>query len=154
MHTRKDTKNYVDGKKTVKVTVKEEEKPFSYRNPEGDIKQIDMKTPGTYNMMDASRAPVESGSVLEAYTRKAKPSYQVEKVEAPKVVTSTLFGAFNRVASGGTGSAVLGDPSKYPRPRKTLILYEYEGSPFWYVSWCGQKPKPQPRSRWCVFMIY
>ena len=70
-----------------------------------------------------------SGSVQDALSNRLKGSGSQEKVEAPKV-----FGAGLKIAqavtgvSGGTG--VLPDLNKCKRPSKTLILYEYEGSPF------------------------
>lgn len=123
-----DTKNYVDGKKTVKVTVPEAKKRGNSRNDEV------FSTTGTYNMADPSRAPVMSGSVSDYKTNKASPKLKGEVIEAPKVnFFSSLTGSFTQAARAGAGAEVLGDSSKWSRPKKTLILYEYEGSAYWYV---------------------
>ena len=129
-HAVQDTKNYVDGKKTVKVAVKEETQ--SWRKAGTEKRTFggeDGYGTGTYNMMDDTRAPVNSGSYQEALFKKKRNSVVQEKVEAPKV-----FGAGLKVAQavGGVsgGAGVLPDINKYKRPSKTLILYEYEGSPY------------------------
>ena len=128
-----DTKNYVDGKKTVKVVVKEKTVDGglgSYRDRERD--RGSYETTGTYNMMDSSRAPVVSGSVQDALFKnkgKAGPSGQA-KVEAPKVGLLGNTGMKVAQAVQGGGAGVLADINKYKRPSKTLLLYEYEGSPF------------------------
>jgi hypothetical protein len=121
-----DTKNYVDGKKTVKVTVKEDKKRGNSRNDEV------FSTTGSYNMADPSRAPVMSGSVSDANTKQMSSKFKGEVIEAPKVnFLSSLTGSFAQVARKGAGAEVLSDPSKWSRPKKTLILYEYEGSAYW-----------------------
>lgn len=124
-----DTKNYVDGKKTVVVVVpekKEERKRGNTRYNEV------FETTGSYNMADPSRAPVMSGSVTDANQKQVKSGLKGEVIEAPKVnFFSSLTGSFQQAARGSAGAAVLGDPSKWKRPKKTLILYEYEGSAYW-----------------------
>jgi glutathione S-transferase len=123
-----DTKNYVDGKKTVKVTVPEAKKRGNTRNDEV------FTTTGSYNMADPSRAPVMSGSVSDYKTSKSSPKLKGEIIEAPKVnFFSSLTGSFTQAARAGAGAEVIGDSSKWARPKKTLILYEYEGSAYWYV---------------------
>lgn len=85
-------------------------------------------------MADPSRAPVMSGSVADYKTSKAAPKFKGEVIEAPKVnFFSSLTGSFNQAARAGAGAEVIGDSSKWARPKKTLILYEYEGSAYWYV---------------------
>ena len=108
----------------------------SYRNPTGGKLEpfggLEAKS-GTYNMMDETRAPVESGSVMDAlYKKSALGNKSNALVEAPKVssVGVKFAQAFSNVG-GSSGVSVLGDPSKWKRPKKTLVLFEYEGSPFW-----------------------
>ena len=127
-----DTKNYVDGKKTIKVVVKERSVDGglgSYRDRDRD--RGSYESTGTYNMMDASRAPVVSGSVTDAMSKSKKggPSGQAI-VEAPKVGLMGNAGMKVAQAVQGGGAGVLADINKYKRPSKTLLLYEYEGSPF------------------------
>ena len=118
---KQDTKNYVDGKKTVKVVVKEAKKRGNSRY-EGEF-----ETEGTYNMADPSRAPVMNGE-----TQGKKSALKGEVIEAPKVnFLSAITGSFQQAARGNAGATVLGDPSKWSRPKKMLILYEYEGSAYW-----------------------
>lgn len=119
-----DTKNYVDGKKTVKVTVKEERKRGDTRNDEV------FSTTGSYNMADPSRAPVMNGDVVNKGKSSVKQKGEI--IEAPKVnFFSSLTGSLTQATRAGAGGQVIGDSSKWARPKKTLILYEYEGSAFW-----------------------
>ena len=92
----------------------------------------EFETTGSYNMADPSRAPVMSGSVTDANSNKVKGGLKGEVIEAPKVnFFSSLTGSFQQAARGNAGATVIGDPSKWKRPKKTLILYEYEGSAYW-----------------------
>lgn len=43
-------------------------------------------------------------------------------------LTRSRGSSLNMIFGGGGGGKVLGDPSTYPRPKKTLILWEYESS--------------------------
>lgn len=90
------------------------------------------ETTGSYNMADASRAPVMSGSVSDANSKRISGTVKGEVIEAPKVnFFSTLTGSFTQATKGNAGATVIGDSSKWARPKKMLILYEYEGSAYW-----------------------
>lgn len=83
-------------------------------------------------MADPSRAPVMSGSVTDANTKKLSSSFKGEVIEAPKVnFFSSFTDSFAQAARKSAGAEVISDPSKWSRPKKTLILYEYEGSAYW-----------------------
>ena len=77
-----------------------------------------------------------SGSVQDALSKRLKGAGTQEKVEAPK-----FFGAGLKLAQAVTGvsggAGVLPDLNKCKRPSKTLVLYEYEGSPFCKKVTCG-----------------
>lgn len=108
----------------MKVTVKEEKKRGDTRNNEV------FSTTGSYNMADPSRAPVMNGDVVNK--KKSSEKQKGEIIEAPKVnFFSSLTGSLTQATRASAGAQVLGDPSKWSRPKKTLILYEYEGSAFW-----------------------
>lgn len=106
--------------------MKEDKKRGNTRNDEV------FSTTGSYNMADPSRAPVMSGSVTDANTKKMSSSFKGEVIEAPKVnFFSSLTDSFAQAARKSAGAEVISDPSKWSRPKKTLILYEYEGSAYW-----------------------
>jgi hypothetical protein len=122
-----DTKNYVEGKPMVKITVKDKVKRANSRN-EGVF-----ETEGRYNEADPSRAPIMSGERQEALDKNFKKgkAREVVAVDEEKVsFTDKLSGFFAQKKRGSGGGVVIGDPSKWKRPKKVLILYEYEGSPY------------------------
>ena len=76
--------------------------------------------------------------LLILHTSDVRTKQNVNNLNNVLVLTEVLhlyifipLGSFQQAARGNAGATVLGDPSKWSRPKKTLILYEYEGSAYW-----------------------
>mmetsp|Transcript_453 Transcript_453/g.657 ORF Transcript_453/g.657 Transcript_453/m.657 type:complete len:371 (+) Transcript_453:509-1621(+) len=111
---------YADTKETLKTVKVETKTGTRVRNDVETIQKQNRKV-GTYNVVDESTVPkiVDMKLIQEKVLKPVKKPANFVAPTPKKATTINL----------GTGISVLPDINKYPRPKKPIILYEYEASP-------------------------
>lgn len=109
-----------EAKKEVKVSTISKEETEKMQKARG--KTVDLKQ-GTFQSMDPKAAPkVMSMAEVDAKEKKLK----LGAVQKPQGFVAPQP---KKGIRGGGGTVALKDASSYTRPKKPLILYEYDGNP-------------------------